>query len=471
MGYLVMNIILLSGGSGKRLWPLSNDTRSKQFLRLLKNNQGDYESMVQRVYRQIKQVDPDTRIVIATGAYQVDSIKSQLGDKVDIVVEPERRDTFPAISLAAAYFANEKKLDPEDIILVLPVDPYTEIGYFETLLHMEKAAREGVADLVLMGIKPTHPSSQYGYILPKKDADIVKEENPFSNQSLIHKVERFVEKPPETDAESLITQGAVWNGGVFAFRLHYMMDKIQSDIPEAVPDTSIYKHLLNHYSEWKKTSFDYEVVEKAPSIAMIRFDGKWKDLGNWITLTQEVKEGTMGKVTVDEDTVNSYVFNELPIPVVVLGAKDLVIASSPDGILISDLHKCTNLKTYVNDINERPMYAESLWGDYKVVDYLQYEDNIKSLTRHLTIKANQFIGYQAHRIRDEILMVVSGMGRLVIDGRIREVQRGDVVYISKGQKHSIKAYDSCDLHCIEVQIGNVLAENDIVGFQWDWDVC
>ena len=162
-----MNIILLSGGSGKRLWPLSNDHRSKQFLKLLKKEDGSYESMVQRVYRQIKEAGIRANIVIATNNSQVDFIKTQLGEEVDIVVEPERRDTFPAIALSSAYLALEKKADPGEPVLVLPVDPYAELEYFHVIQRMEAAVQQNAADIVLMGIKPTYPSAKYGYIIPE----------------------------------------------------------------------------------------------------------------------------------------------------------------------------------------------------------------------------------------------------------------------------------------------------------------
>ena len=155
-----MNIILLSGGSGKRLWPLSNETMSKQFLRLLRNENGEKESMVQRVFRQIKQTGIDANIVIATGKSQVESIKSQLGENMDIVVEPERRNTFPAILLASAYLKFKKNISDDETVLVLPVDPYTENAYFETLLKMDKVIQNSTSDMTLMGITPTYPSEK-----------------------------------------------------------------------------------------------------------------------------------------------------------------------------------------------------------------------------------------------------------------------------------------------------------------------
>ena len=143
-----MNIVLLSGGSGKRLWPLSNDIRSKQFIKLFKTETGDYESMVQRVYRQIKKVDADATVTIATAKTQVSAIRNQLGDSVGISVEPCRRDTFPAIALATAYLTDVMGIDPEESVVVCPVDPYVNEDYFEALKGLSHQADKGEANLV-----------------------------------------------------------------------------------------------------------------------------------------------------------------------------------------------------------------------------------------------------------------------------------------------------------------------------------
>lgn len=452
-----MNIILLSGGSGKRLWPLSNDHRSKQFLKLLKKEDGSYESMVQRVYRQIKEAGIRANIVIATNNSQVDFIKTQLGEEVDIVVEPERRDTFPAIALSSAYLALEKKADPGEPVLVLPVDPYAELEYFHVIQRMEAAVQQNAADIVLMGIKPTYPSAKYGYIIPECGQGAAEERE---NQSLCL-VERFTEKPSEEEAGRLIAEGAFWNGGVFAYKLGYLMNLI-----EKYQAGSTFEGIRQNYGRLKKISFDYEVVEKANSVAMVPYQEKWKDLGTWNTLTEEMEEAAIGPVTIGEGAKNTHVINELDIPMVVLGTTDLVVAASPDGILVSNKHKSSYLKPYVDGLNDRPMYEERRWGEYKVLDYMTHEDGIKSLTKHLAIKEGQAISYQRHLMRDEIWTIIDGTGDLVIDGHVRNVRRGDVAYITKGQKHAMRAVT--DLEFIEVQIGKTLIEEDIERLEWTW---
>ena len=208
-----MNILLLSGGSGKRLWPLSNEVRSKQFIKLFKNNDGVYESMVQRIYRQIRQVDGNANITIATSEAQVSILQNQLEKSVNICVEPARRDTFPAIVLAAAYLHDIQKVGKEEIIIVCPVDPYVDEEYFRALKELEVLADKGDTNLTLMGVNPTYPSEKYGYIIP---------EQPEVEKSM---VKAFKEKPDLETANEYIRQGALWNGGVFAFRLKYLLDK------------------------------------------------------------------------------------------------------------------------------------------------------------------------------------------------------------------------------------------------------
>ncbi len=419
-----MNIVLLSGGSGKRLWPLSNEIRSKQFLKLLSDANGGHESMVQRVYRQITQAGIQANIVVATSATQVESIRGQLPDDVDVVVEPERRNTFPAIVLAASYLESRKQMDPEETVIVLPVDPYVEVAYFETFQQMDARVQQGGADLVLMGIKPSYPSEKYGYIIPGEGGSVAG----------------FKEKPSEASAKMLIEQGALWNAGVFAFKLKYLMK-----IADNYVDSRDFDDVVAHYESLKKDSFDYEVVEKADALAVIPYNGEWKDIGTWNTLTEEMQEESIGDVVMGEACINTHVINELSIPVVALGTQNLVIAAGQDGILVSDKHKSSYIKPYVENIDNRPMYEERRWGEYKVYDYSQYADGTKSLTKHVTINAGCAQDYHVHRYKDEVITVANGEGELVVDGCLIKLSRGDSISIRRGQKHAIRAFQDLQL--------------------------
>ena len=446
-----MQIILLSGGSGKRLWPLSNNTRSKQFIKLLTAHDGSKETMVQRVVRQLRETGICDSITVATSQSQRDVIINQLGEEIPVVTEPERRDTFPAIALASSYLAYERKCSIDEIIIVMPCDPYTEVGYFETIRRIADAVKNNVAELVLMGIKSTYPSTKYGYIVP---ANNVQNKGAFQ-------ISRFTEKPDMMTAEKLISEGAFWNGGVFAFRLGYMIDIIARYIKA---DT--FAEIRSRYGEFPKISFDYEVAEKAQSVAVVPFTGEWKDLGTWNTLTDELSEHTIGNVVMDDESENTHVINELELPVMCIGARNLVIVASNDGILISDKSKSENIKTYADRLQRRPMFEERRWGEYKVVDTEEFPDGYKSLTKQLKIKSGKCISYQVHRHCDKVWTFIDGEGELVLDGIRSIVGRGDTVTIKKGIKHAVRAIS--DLTFIEVQSGALLVESDVERFEWIW---
>ncbi len=437
-----MNIILLSGGSGKRLWPLSNDVRSKQFLKIITRDDGTRESMAQRMYRMIKEIDSDATVTIATSENQIPQIRAQLGEEVGVSVEPTRRDTLPAIALAAAYL-KKNGVDIDEPVVVCPVDPYVNEDYFECLKELSDEA--GKANLTLMGIEPTYPSTKYGYIIP-------------TSQDHISPVSEFKEKPDEETAEKYIASGALWNGGVFAFMLSYLLG-----IAMDLFGTDDYQALYDGYDKLKKISFDYAVVEKEKSINVIRFKGDWKDLGTWNTLSEAMIDPVSGNATAVACD-NTHVVNELGIPLIALGIKNAVIAATPDGILVSDKESSSKLKDYV--ASARPMYERRGWGEYKVLDYKLHEDGNNSLVKELIISPRKHISYQQHKHRTEIWTFTEGVGELIIDGEVKRVGRGDVAVIKPGTKHAIKGVT--ELHIIEVQVGDELTEEDIERLDWDW---
>ena len=434
-----MNIVLLSGGSGKRLWPLSNDIRSKQFIKIFKKEDGSYESMVQRIYRQIKVVDPEATVTIATSKSQVSAIHNQLGDNVGISVEPCRRDTFPAIALATAYLVDVKKIDPNETVVVCPVDPYVEEGYFKALKSLSEQAEKGEANLVLMGIEPTYPSEKYGYIIPETADHTAK-------------VKTFKEKPSEAVAKEYIEQGALWNGGVFAYKLKYVME-----IAHRLIDFTDYNDLFNKYDTLTKISFDYAVVEHEDKIQVQRFSGEWKDLGTWNTLAESMEDNTVGQAMMNEACSNVHIINELDVPVLAMGLHDVIISASPEGILVSDKEQSSYIKPFVDKIDQQIMFAEKSWGSFRVVDV---EDS--SLTIKVTLNEGHSMNYHSHEHRDEVWVVISGTGFAIIDGEERRVQPGDVIKMTAGCRHSVRA--ETELKIVEVQLGCDISVQDKIKF-------
>jgi len=435
-----MNIILLSGGSGKRLWPLSNDVRSKQFIKMFKTDSGEYESMVQRVYRQIRKVDADAMVTIATAKTQISAIHNQLGPGVGISLEPCRRDTFPAIALATAYLHDMQGVSEEEAVVVCPVDPYVEDDYFEAFKVLGKQVAAGEANLVLMGMEPTYPSEKYGYIIPVDTANVSF-------------VDTFKEKPDEETAKKYIARGALWNGGVFAYKLKYVLDKAHELI-----DFTDYEDLFRKYETLEKISFDYAVVEKEKKIQVMRFGGQWKDLGTWNTLSEAMTENTIGNVISNDTCTNVHVVNELDMPVLCMGLENVIVAASPEGILVADRKQSAQIKPYVDKLNSQTMFAEKSWGSFLVLDVTE-----DSMTIKVTLNPGHGMNYHSHEHRDEIWSVISGRGTVILDGRKQSVHAGDVITMRAGCKHTILA--ETELKVIEVQLGKEISIHDKQKFE------
>lgn len=430
-----MNIVLLSGGSGKRLWPLSNDIRSKQFIKIFKTDDGDYESMVQRVYRQIKKIDSDATVTIATSKTQVSAIHNQLGENVGISVEPCRRDTFPAIALATAYLTDVQGVDPEESVVVCPVDPYVNDDYFEAIKKLSEQADKGEANLVLMGIEPTHPSEKFGYIIPES-ADATST------------VATFKEKPTTEVAAEYISHGALWNGGVFAYKLKYVLNKAHELI-----DFTDYHDLYSKYDTLTKISFDYAVVEKESKIQVMRFGGEWNDLGTWNSLTEVMEEPSVGDALMNDDCENVHIINEIGVPVLAMGLHDVVISASPEGILVSDKEQSSYIKPFVDKLDQQIMFAEKSWGSFRVIDVEEESHTIK-----VTLNAGHSMNYHSHKQRDEVWVIISGKGHTLVDGMEQEVHPGDVITMQAGCRHTITA--ETELKLVEVQLGKVISVHD-----------
>lgn len=435
-----MHIILLSGGSGKRLWPLSNDIRSKQFIPLFPQRNGEYISMVQRVFQQICQVDRDADITVATSKSQVSTLRNQLGNKIDISVEPCRRDTFPAIVLSSAYLHSVKKIGLDEVVAVCPVDPYVTADYYRAVQHLISLVENDTAKLMLMGIEPTYPSEKYGYIMP-----LSKEK--------VSGVASFKEKPVKEKAAEYIKNGALWNSGVFAYRLGYILEKAQQLL-----NFKDYEDLYKNYSKLLKISFDYAVVEKERSVGVLRYAGEWKDLGTWNTLTEIMHEPFVGNVTMDDSTFDTNVVNEMDVPILVMGAKNLVVAASPEGILVADKESSSYIKPYVEEITQNKLLAEKTWGGFQIIDV---EDSCH--TMKVILNAGYSMKYHSHEHRREIWIIVSGKGTVLQDGNEFDVGLGDIVDLPIGSKHKITAKTRMIL--IEIQIGREISKMDKT--MWD----
>lgn len=430
-----MNIVLLSGGSGKRLWPLTNDVRSRQFLKLFKKEDGSYESMIQRVCRQIKSVDEDAVITVATSKEQVSAVHNQLDNQAKICVEPVRKNTFPVIALSAAYLRDVEHVSESDVVVVCPIDPYVENEYFLSLKKLVDIVKSGDTNLALLGITPEAPSDKYGYIIPEEVSEVSG-------------VVTFKEKPDVQTAEKYITQGALWNGGVFAFQLKYVLDKAHELI-----DFVDYEDLYDQYEKLQSISFDYAIVEKESYIKVLRYEGIWKDLSTWDALCEEMDDCVIGNAIQNGTCQNVNVINELNVPVMCVGLKNVVITASAEGILVSDKNQAQTIEPYVDTLTERVMYAEKSWGDFRVLDV---EDG--SMTVKVTLNPGFSMKYHSHDHRDEVWTIISGTGRTIVDGMEELIGPGDVITMEAGCKHTVIA--DTKMQIIEVQLGKEINVHD-----------
>lgn len=352
-------------------------------------------------------------------------------------MEPCRRDTFPAIALAAVYLHDKLGVAEDEAVVVCPVDPYVDNTYYEAVKTLQELAGQGDANLTLMGIEPTYPSEKYGYIIPE-------------NGENVSRVREFKEKPDVETAKKYLAQNALWNAGIFAFKLGYLLDKAHSMI-----DFVDYNDMFNKYETLTKISFDYAVVEKEQSIQVLRYSGDWKDVGTWNMMAEVMADKTKGKVILDETCENTNVVNELNIPILCMGCKDMIVAASGDGILISDKERSGYMKPYVEKIETEAMYAEKSWGDYTVIDVQP-----GSMTIKVSMRAGEHMTYHMHNHREEVWTVVSGNGKVTVDGNVQLVNAGDVIKIPAGRKHTVEAITAIDM--IEVQLGDEISVTDKV---------
>lgn len=423
--------VLLSGGSGERLWPLSNGRRSKQYIKVLPSEQDSSSkvSMVQRIWSQLENAGLASNCIVCASISQVESLQAQLGD-IPIAVEPARRNTYPAVVLSSAYISSILHAKDDDIVCVFPVDPYTDDSYFETIKLLERTLVESGADIALMGVVPTYPSAKYGYILPC-NLEGKGKDSYFS-------VKGFSEKPNEALAKQFISEGALWNCGVFCFRLSLLKQKLASD--GLLFD---YDYLFAHYETLPRISFDYEVLEKQGNMIAVPYHGEWKDLGTWNTLTEQMDAPVLGNVRVLGDCRNTHVINELSTPTVVMGIPDSIVVVTPDGVLVSKKEDSVKIKEALTGFDLFPMYEEKSWGSITTLD--KGSDAI-------TQKVLVFPGMQASFPQIDRVshwIVVKGNGVVTLSNKKeRRLSCGVSLHIPSGESFCVKAENT--LECIVV---------------------
>ncbi|MRN55287.1 cupin domain-containing protein [Paenibacillus sp. LC-T2] len=447
-----LQVVLLSGGSGKRLWPLSNEVRSKAFLKLLPKEGGGVESMIERVCRGLAEAGLLTSCCIVTHRSQVEITRKSVGGDIPVLAEPLKRGTFTAVALAASYLHSVRKIRSEEIVVVIPVDSYVEASFFKRLQRFPEVLGESGADLALLGAAPQFPSTQFGYILPKGTS---------SGKEYLQ-VAQFSEKPDEARADYLISQGGLWNCGVFSCSLRFLLSCL-----EGRGLTTVYQELLERYTQLSERSFDREVLEKTERAVVIPYTGQWADIGSWDALTPFLHGEVTGLGTISADSVDTHLVNELSCPVHVIGAPGLIVAAGPDGILVAGKEQAKRIKEELEGQVMRPMIEEKRWGCSRILDCTHTAEGTEITTSKVTLLPGRHTSYHFHPDAQEMWSVLSGSGEYIIEGMVHPATAGDMVTVLAGARHLLRATTQLELIVVEIALSS--AAEDIVRIADNWE--
>ncbi|MGV3487364.1 MAG: sugar phosphate nucleotidyltransferase [Tuberibacillus sp.] len=401
---------------------MTNPLRSKPVIKLLINEKGEPESMLQRVCRQLDAMGWLSHTIIVTCQSQAEEIKNQICDHIPLVIEPMQKGTFPSVALASAFLRSKLGAAMDEVIAVLPVDAMVDSAFYFALENIPRFLKESGANLALLGSRPENPSPQFGYIVPMTDG-----------HPNYHPVCSFVEKPNSIRAHELLQQNALWNCGVFVLSLRFILEVLhQKGWP------TDFDALIDVYFKLPETSFDVEVTEKTSQSIVIPFNGQWNDLGSWEAVTDHLHMTLLGKGSISTDSINTHVVNELPLPVHVIGIPNAIIAASPNGILVADKKKASAIKQIINDDNSKHVVEK--WGSDKVL-----RDGYKSQARLLQMKAGFSKVIQINPFKQEIWTVISGTGEGIQNDRIFQLNPGDAIKLHSGETITVTAFQPLEM--------------------------
>ena len=410
-----MRIVLMAGGSGTRLWPLSTSNLPKQFISLFDNK----KSMLTMTYEKVYELSDN--IYVSTQKKYYDIALKQINNSVKIISEPFINDTFAAFLNIAAYLKYDENTNDDEFVAILPTDHDVNAEFYRILFDAQKLLEKSNNSFCLIGVKPRHPSIQYEYIL--------------HNNFLVNK---FVEKPNELVASELISKGAVWNSGILVFKLGAMLT-----ISKKYLNYNTYQEFINNYAKLPKISFDYEILEKMNNLMVVVSNEEWKDLGTWYTLYNKISS---------PDSYNTNIINKENKTIVNYGVENALIINTMFGIAMYPKIKYS--KVVRN------------WGYYQILNLYKFE-NLSIKIKYLKIKPGSNISYQSHKCRNEFWSIIKGTGEVIINGEVKMLKAGDSCFININDKHAIKAMET--LEVIEIQQGSKTVEEDIERIEYDWN--
>lgn len=459
-----MNVIpvILCGGAGTRLWPVSRDSFPKQFVPLL----GQY-STFQATLKRVADPNLFGKPVIITNhkfRFLIEEQAQAVNIAIDIIMEPEPRDSAPAIAIAGSYV---EKRDPDSLILILAADHVINDtdGFRQSVRKAMASAESG--KIMTFGIKPTSPSTALGYIQPGSVM-----------QTGGHAIARFIEKPAADLARDLVKQGCLWNSGNFMYRPHVMRDEFMKLAPEiqTAADHALADHKMDlgaialdapAFAKATKISIDYAIMQKTEHAGVIAAEFDWSDVGTWGSLWEASPHDPAGNrlsgpVEVHK-TSNSLVHSD-DILTVVHGVEDLVVVATRDAVLVTQREKSGEVKGLVDDLKSRQVReaTEHLkmyrpWGAYQRIDI-----GTRFQVKRITVKPGGRLSLQKHFHRSEHWIVVSGTAEVTVGTRVIELHENESTYIPIGEIHRLVNPGKVPLELIEVQVGSYTGEDDIV---------
>lgn len=462
--------VILAGGVGSRFWPFSRELEPKQFITIVGR-----ESLLQNTLRRLSGLVNAKRIYIITNKIYFYELKKQIEKfkipESNILLEPEGKNTAPAIGLSARLI---EKCDEDATLIVLPADHYIkDIARFKmTLRQAIECARDDF--LVTLGIKPVKPSTGYGYIS-------ISQRSTVNDPHLgYYRVEKFLEKPSINNAKRYSADKRYfWNSGMFVWKVSVFMDELKRYLPDLYSQLSLVHSQDDIAKIWpniKPISVDYGIMEHSKRIALIPADFIWSDLGSWDSLQELLPKDKKGNLiqadSVDCDSEGICVFTKSNRLIATIGLKDLIIADTPDALLVCDKHKTQDVKNIVEHLKSRNRKEHLVhltdkrpWGWFTI---LQASRGFK--IKLVEIEPKKRLSLQSHKKRAEHWIVVSGRAKVTRGTTVRFIQSNQSIYIPKGVKHRLENPDKVPLKIVEVQTGSYLEEDDIQRFDDDFNL-
>jgi mannose-1-phosphate guanylyltransferase/mannose-6-phosphate isomerase len=456
--------VIMCGGAGTRLWPVSRESMPKQFVPLI--GQG---STFQQVVARISDPELFARPIVITNAEFRFVVAEQLrecGISADIVLEPSRRDSGPAVAVATVL-ASER--DPEALVLVLAADHVIrKLADFRDACQCA-AQTAALGRIVTFGIYPTYAATNYGYI--RVGAPL--------NGAFVHGVEAFVEKPDAETAAKYVADHYLWNSGNFLFSAATMWGEIErlepliaetakASVATSTRDLEFLRLAPEPFARAPKKSIDYAVMERTRRAAVVPADLGWSDIGSWSTVWDILDHDAAGNATdgpvVLSDTRNSLVRSEESMLTTVVGLDDVIVISTADAVLVTNRAKAEDVKGLVERLKAQNYRAATEhrriyrpWGYYQDVDIAS-----RYRVKRIMVKPGSKLSLQKHFHRSEHWVVVQGTAEVTVQNEVRLVHENESIYIPIGSVHRLANPGKIPLELIEVQVGSYLGEDDIV---------